>query len=85
MGKKKTAEMIEGEMLSNQPENIVLEETVTEVNSIVEKPGKEIYIRPGFILIKHKETGGTIVVAESQFGRIYATEEWEQITDLKKK
>lgn len=76
---------MDGEMLSNQTENIVLEETVAEVNSIIEKPQKEIYIRPGFILIQHKETGGTIAVEQSQYGRIYATEQWEQITDLKKK
>lgn len=76
---------MDGEMLSNQTENIVLEETVAEVNSIVEKPQKSIYIRPGFMLIKHIETGGEIAIEESQYGRIYPESEWEKVSDSKKK
>lgn len=77
--------MTEGEILSNQPEQIQLDETRVEVPSIVEKKTKELYIRPGFILVRHIKTGGEVVIAESQYGRIYSAEEWEQITDVKKK
>ncbi len=55
------------------------------VESLIETPQQEVYIKPGFIQLQHIEKGGVIIVPEHHYGRVYPQTEWEILTDSKKK
>lgn len=81
MAKKKEIE--EQTFIDPLGEPVELTETITTVEEIsATKP----YIKPGFIIVKQKSgIGGEIIIRETQLGKAFSTDEWEQITDSKKK
>ena len=81
MAKKKTTEMMEGEMLSNQTEPIVIEETPQAVESVINSN----QLKAGYVMIEHKNHIGTpIIVNERQFGTTYSEADWQLVAEKKR-
>lgn len=81
MAKKKTTEMMEGEILSNQTEPIVIEETPQAVESVVNSTA----LKPGYVMIEHRVKSGTpIIVNAKQFGTTYPETDWQLVAEKKR-
>lgn len=73
--------MTEGEILSNQTEPIVIEETPQAVASVVNTTN----LRAGYVMIEHKNHIGTpIIVNERQFGTTYPESDWQLVAEKKR-
>ena len=81
MAKKKLEPMTEGEILSNQTEPIVIEETPQAVESVV----NSTQLKPGYVMIEHKAKSGTpIIVNATQFGTTYPESDWQLVAEKKR-
>ena len=81
MAKKKPDEMMEGEILSNQTEPMVIEETPQAVASVVNSTA----LRPGYVMIEHKHKQGTpIIVNAKQLGTTYPEADWQLVAEKKR-
>ena len=80
MAKKKTTDMTEGEILTNQTEPIVIEETPQAVESVV----NSTQLKPGYVMIEHRVKSGTpIIVNATQFGTTYPEADWQLVAEKK--
>ena len=80
MAKKKTENLTEGEILSNQPEAIEITETPQAVESVFNSTA----LKPGYVMIEHKTAKGTpIIVNAKQYGTTYPESDWQLVAEKK--
>jgi len=64
-------------------QEVILPEATTEtIEAAV--PVIERNLKPGFIAIRHKTTGGEIAIAEKQWGTVFTNANWERLEGKKK-
>lgn len=81
MAKKKLETMTEGEILSNQTEPILIEETPQAVQSVV----NSTQLKPGYVMIEYKhKQGSPIIVNARQFGTTYPEADWQLVAEKKR-
>ena len=81
MAKKKLEPMTEGEILSNQTEPIVIDETPQAVESVINSN----QLKPGYVMIEHRLKSGTpIIVNATQFGTTYPESDWQLVAEKKR-